>query len=226
MKKYEMYYIILNDGMGEKLLKLAKEEKIRAATVCYGRGSITNTFLNLIGVYDKVKEVVMIAEEKCLGDKFLIDVANQFSLMKSNKGIAFATPLLKVYGGNKECGTFDIAEEEMKTMKHHLITTVVERGSAELVVESAVKAGAKGATILNGRGSNLCGVDKLLSLDVGPEKDIVLILSKEETTDLIASAIRADMKIDENGRGIIFITGVSEVFGSFGQMEVKCDENQ
>jgi nitrogen regulatory protein PII len=98
---------------------------------------------------------------------------------------------------------------------YHLITTIVDKGKAEDVINAATKAGSKGGTIINARGSGIHETSKLFSMDIEPEKEIVIILSEVDKTEEIVSSIRTNLKIDEPGNGIIYIQDVNKTYGIY-----------
>ena len=98
---------------------------------------------------------------------------------------------------------------------YQVITIIVDKGKAEDVIEAAISAGSKGGTIINGRGSGIHETSKLFSMDVEPEKEIVIILSEVDMTESITSVIREKLNIDEPGKGIIYIQGVNKTYGIF-----------
>ncbi len=98
---------------------------------------------------------------------------------------------------------------------YQAITVVVEKGKAEDVIDAALKAGSKGGTIINARGSGVHETSRLFAMDIEPEKEMVLILSKSEQTEKIVSSIRTSLKIDEPGMGILYIQHVNEVCGLY-----------
>ena len=48
---------------------------------------------------------------------------------------------------------------------------------------------------------------------IEPEKEIVLIISEEAKTKDIVESIRKETHIEEEGKGIIFVTNVMETYG-------------
>ena len=48
---------------------------------------------------------------------------------------------------------------------------------------------------------------------IEPEKEIVLIISEEKMTKDIVDSIRKETGIEEQGKGIIFITNVNATYG-------------
>jgi nitrogen regulatory protein PII len=82
-------------------------------------------------------------------------------------------------------------------------------------VEAAAKAGSKGATIINARGSGIHETSRLFAMDIEPEKEIVLIVSDSDSTDHIVASIRENFQIEKPGNGIVFVQNVTQAYGLF-----------
>lgn len=98
---------------------------------------------------------------------------------------------------------------------YHVITTIVDKGKAEDVIDAATKAGSKGGTIINARGSGIHETSKVFSMEIEPEKEIVIILSEADKTEAIVSSIKNELKIEEPGNGIIFVQDVNKTYGIY-----------
>lgn len=98
---------------------------------------------------------------------------------------------------------------------YNVIYTVIEKGLGEEVIETAIACGSKGGTIINGRGSGIHETCKMFSIEIEPEKEIVIIISKKDLTEPIVSGIREKLKIDEPGKGIIFVQEIDQIYGIF-----------
>ncbi|MDF2841081.1 MAG: nitrogen regulatory protein, partial [Clostridia bacterium] len=68
---------------------------------------------------------------------------------------------------------------------------------------------------INARGSGIHETSKLFSMEIEPEKEIVLIISEEQLTEAIAGSIKEELKIDEPGNGVIFIQEVNKTYGLY-----------
>lgn len=93
------------------------------------------------------------------------------------------------------------------------IFTIVDRGKGENVMDAAKEAGAKGGTIINGRGSGIHETEVLFSMPIEPEKEIVMILAEDHLVNAIVSSIREKLEIDEPGKGIMFLLDVNKTYG-------------
>jgi len=93
-----------------------------------------------------------------------------------------------------------------------LITCIVQRGTADAVVQAAQEAGAQGATIFHGRGT---GVRQkhlgLLGLTVNAEKEVIYIVVPDDQADRIFDRIFVAAKLDTPGMGIIYTTPIEKM---------------
>jgi len=94
-----------------------------------------------------------------------------------------------------------------------LITCIVQRGRAEKVVDAALKAGAPGATYYYGRGTGVRQKLGVLSRLIVPEKEIILIVTKENQTDAVFEAIIKAAKLDKKGQGFAYVHKIDRAIG-------------
>ncbi|WP_370574469.1 P-II family nitrogen regulator [Methanomethylovorans sp.] len=95
-----------------------------------------------------------------------------------------------------------------------LVVTIVKKGWGDKVVKASRKAGAKGGTILFGRGTGVHENKSLLGLMIEPEKEIVLTIVESGITDEIIGAIKDSISINEPGCGIGFVVPLDSLFGT------------
>jgi len=93
------------------------------------------------------------------------------------------------------------------------IFAIVERGKAEKVVQKAKKVGAKGATILYGRGTGESEVKKFLNMHIESSKEIIIILVEKNKYQTIFDEIVNAGKLKEPGVGIAFSVPVIDLAG-------------
>jgi nitrogen regulatory protein P-II 1 len=75
------------------------------------------------------------------------------------------------------------------TMDASLIVSIVRKGWGSSVLEASVQAGARGGTVLFGRGAGIHEHEKIFGVSIEPEKEIVLTIVKQEEVDRILDAI-------------------------------------
>ena len=213
--EFELICVIANYGDGSKILKSAKNHGFSGGTVIMGKGTVHNRFADFFGLTDIRKEIVFLAADKETAYKGLDIIEKEFEFHKPHHGIAFTTSICNIFGSKNIVCKNKNFEEGAKNTMYHIITTIVDKGKAEKVVEAATEAGSKGGTIINARGSGIHETSKLFSMEIEPEKEIVIILSEREMTDAIAESIREKLKISEPGNGIVFVQDTNRTYGIY-----------
>ena len=97
--------------------------------------------------------------------------------------------------------------------KFECIMTIVDGGYSEHVVDAAKESGAKGATIVNARGSTTKDNDKFFKLNIQPDKQIVIILCKKEQTKEIVESISKKAGMNTKAHALSFVLPVEEASG-------------
>lgn len=211
MFEHSAIVVISKKGKASKVLKLFKDNGISGGTIVYGDGTANNEFLKLLD-YDHIqKEILFSVVERSKEVEMLNLLNDKFQLHKPNHGIAFTIPLTEVVT-NKNRSPRDNKEERNK-MSHEVIFVVVDNHRGDDVVEIANSFGAKGATILHGRGSGAHEKGSIFNITIEPEKEIVMMLVPEEKHAEIIDGLSKALNIDEPGNGIIFSAGVNNALG-------------
>lgn len=238
-----MVTFILSPPSAKKCLSLAKERGITDILVLRGKGTVSNRTLQFLGIkrQDKVLlNMLLLAQE---ARSFLNEATEVLALHKPNHGIAFFSPIERwLYGGKKqedhvldasarqqgedsekaedvlllrkdESEGMDPVPHEEETMQYKKLTVVVNLGMAEDVMTVVREAGAKGGTILHGRGTGAQVSEKLFGIEIEPEKELLLILAPEDVAEGVAIALEEAFNFTRPGTGILYVEAVSDVRG-------------
>ncbi len=214
--------VIVNLGIGSKVLKEVKKIGVAGGTIFLGRGTVKNHILELLGLDEAKKEIVIMIAKKQLEDKIHEVITEKFHLDKPNQGIVFSKPISRTLGvRSNPTNESDSLIGGKNDMKYEVIYTIVERGLGAEVVDAAATAGSRGATIINARGSGVHESSMFFSMNIEPEKEIVMIIIEKEKSDRIIKAIEDTMHIDEPGKGILFAMDINKVSGLFKDNDIK-----
>ena len=212
MSSLMLNYIIVNQGVGSKVLSYSKSLGLNGGTILLAHGTINNSLLKILNLNENRKDVVLIAEFLDKDESKLKDIAEHFQFNRANYGVGFNISISQLY----KLEQLDSINEGDKTMKEYeLIYAIVNKGSGEEVVEAAQRAGSSGATIINARGSSVHETKKIFSIEIEPEKEIVLMIVKSNVKDQICEAIIKDTQITEPGKGVLFTQSINEVYGLY-----------
>lgn len=207
----EMLVVIVEHNKASKVLHLADEKGVTASVAMLGRGTASRTMFDYLGLNDKKKAVLMLfgkTEEITDLADYLVE---KLEMDKPNHGIAYIESAFNVFGTEDNAnGSENIKRGENM---YNAIYTIVEKGNADDVIEAAQKAGSRGGTVMHARGSGSEEARKVFNMLIEPEKEIVLIISEEAKTKDIVESIRKETQIEEEGKGIIFITRVEQTYG-------------
>ena len=101
----------------------------------------------------------------------------------------------------------------MTTENHEVIFAIVNAGFAEEAMEIARKQGARGGTILNGRGVAREKEAAFFGITIHAEKEILMLVVEKTIRDKILNALYTEMGMDKKAQGIAFSLPVSDVAG-------------
>ncbi len=214
---FELIYAVVNDGTGTKLLHKAKEYGIKGGTILYGKGTVNNALLKFLCLYDERKEIVLMGTDSITAKSALENLNQYFKFDRPHHGIVFTVDTCRIYGSAycQEAEGNGSEERGARDYMYQNIITIVNKGKAEEVIEAAESAGSKGGTIINARGSGIHETMKIFNMEIEPEKEIVMILAKKDTTEGIVQAIRDSLEIDKPGHGIIFVQDIHRTYGLY-----------
>ncbi len=88
--------------------------------------------------------------------------------------------------------------------KYELIVCIINAGFSQSVAEAATKAGARGGTVVKGRGTANPEAEEFFNISIQPNKEVVLILVSSDIKDAVLRAIYKESGLYTDGQGIAF----------------------
>ena len=107
----------------------------------------------------------------------------------------------------------------MNTNNHEVIFAIVNSGYAEDVMAVARENGARGGTILNGRGVIDENAAAFFNITLNADKEILMMVVEKAQRDPILNAIYKALDMGKKGKGVAFSLPVTDVVG-LGPAEV------
>lgn len=98
-------------------------------------------------------------------------------------------------------------------LNYQSLIAIMDQGESNKAIEAVNKSGQHSGTLLKGRGSGLHEKQKILSVALEPEKDILLLVTPEEKAEEIVGHIDDAIKIREPGNGVLVGMRVNRVHG-------------
>lgn len=213
INRFELISAVVDCGLGSKIIQKAKEYGVMGGTVFLGKVVTGDHILKFLPMAYTRKEIVWMVCSSEIAVKALDALEQTFCFEASGTGLAFTTSVSAIFGSSGQICEQMIEERDVNQVMYAAITVIVDKGKAEQVVEAAIAAGSNGGTIINARGSGIHETSKLFSMDIEPEKEIVLIISQATKANGIVASIREQLKMDDPGNGMIFTQNVNEAYG-------------
>jgi len=101
----------------------------------------------------------------------------------------------------------------MTTNNHEVIFAIVNAGFAEDAMHIAREVGARGGTIINGRGVAREEEATFFGITIQAEKELLMIVVEKDIRDDVLHALYNQMDMKHKAQGIVFALPVSDVAG-------------
>ena len=91
-----------------------------------------------------------------------------------------------------------------------LITCIVQKGSAEIIVKAAYEAGAQGSTVHYAHGSGVREKLGIFGVAVEAEKEVIQLVVSCEQLNRVFDAMYLAGQLDTPGKGFMYVTKIEK----------------
>lgn len=207
---------IIQEGISESLVAALRDGGAQGGTILLADGVAKSSLLHLLGIGDTKKEIVLTILSQNLVEPVTTALQNFRREKRLPCGIALLIDVKHILHHNNGDALFKMlaaqnqSEESIHSPKT-LITCIVNKGNAEDLMQAAKKAGARGGTIIAGRGTGKEEDVKLFGFQIVPEKEILLIVVDSVVIKSVCDAIRKVSDIIQPGSAIAFCIDVEHL---------------
>lgn len=201
---------------GETFVAATKAAGARGGTILFGRAVADSKILQALSLADIQQDIVF----TLMGDEAPAIISAVCATCRAHpKKLGGVALVLDVSGmvvrqPRDSADTTEPAQSaRSETMEsgYTLLTVIVNNGYADDVMAQARKAGARGGTILTGRGTASEEDVKFFGITLVPEKEVLMIVAEKGQVSPILEAIRTVPTLAEPGGGIAYSMNVEEV---------------
>ena len=213
---YKLITCIVPHNSGEVITNAAKQAGAGGGTILMGRGTASNSVLQLLGLGDTSKDITMNIVQDGQASQVCKKIEESCADKKSHFGVLFTINVSgfakagnadtsKGLATNARTSSEKIENSGDQTMeKYEAINIIVNKGYAEDAMAAARKAGAGGGTIIGARGTAKEGDSTFFGVEIVPEKEMLMILAPQDKRDSIIQAVSSLTCFEKAGSGIIF----------------------
>ena len=197
-EEFLLLVVVVDRDKTRKTVDCMSDEGIFSTFTMLARGTASSDLLNLLGLGDTKKDVILSALRASSAESLLQKLVRERKLDEPGRGIAFTVPMTSVLyrRGFSALGDFSASSEEEerrmneKSYRYDLILAVTNSGYTDQVMEAAKSVHVSGGTIIKGRETGMKDGEKFFGVAIQPEKEIVMILTPKEFRDPIMNAIQ------------------------------------
>ncbi|NLA87067.1 MAG: P-II family nitrogen regulator [Clostridiales bacterium] len=205
-----LFYAIVNRDKANAVWHKAQECGATEGTIFLAEGTVRSKLLEKMGLTETHKAILMISATCELCDTLHELVSETFKFSERNKGIAFSVPFRR--WRKPDSGQQDSPQKNIINAEYYCIMTIVDKGRSKDCLKAARAAGAKGGTLIHGRGAGI-PTEYYYPLVIEPQKDIVMIVAAKDKADAIRDRISCELELEKTGNGIIFTLPVLRTCG-------------
>lgn len=229
---------IVDRGKGDAVAQLLRQEGVMIQFIALGAGTANKGLLALLGLKDTAKDIVASFVRGGTASRAMHRLNHVLEIDLPGRGIAFTVPIGSV-GGRETMQHLmgadapESEQEENQSMQytnqpeqpaHDLVVAIVNRGYADLVMDAALPAGARGGTVVHARGAGAREASQFFGITIAPEKEMVLILVRHDKKVPVMQAVTRGAGLTSQGQGLVFSLPVTDVMGVARMMDEENTE--
>lgn len=207
---------ILNRGNGKKIADLFSGRGVRLNFLALGKGTADSKILSYWGLGETEKDVLFSVMPGETAESFVEELNEKIG--RPGSGIAMTIPINGAAGCREETLCHTVLQKTGgsfmdQSFEHALIVAIANQGFSDEVMDAAKAAKATGGTVIHARGASVKDAEKFFGITIQPEKELILILTKNEHREEIMRAIAREKGLHTDAKAIAFSLPVNGVAG-------------
>ena len=190
-----------------------QEQGIPLVLTALGSGTATTEILDCLGLEATEKAVLFCVAPH--SPQLVRRAEKALWLDVPGRGILMTVPVSSI--GGAAARDYLLQQEAEKSMEkeitHELLVVITNQGHTDTVMDAARAAGATGGTAVHAKGTGTELAKKFFGVSIAAEKELIFILTLEETRVPIMKAIMAQAGMQTEAQSLVFSLPVSDIAG-------------
>ena len=190
-----------------------QEQGIPLVLTALGSGTATTEILDCLGLEATEKAVLFCVAPH--SPQLVRRAEKALWLDVPGRGILMTVPVSSI--GGAAARDYLLQQEAEKSMEkeitHELLVVITNQGHTDMVMDAARAAGATGGTAVHAKGTGTELAKKFFGVSIAAEKELIFILTLEETQVPIMKAIMAQAGMQTEAQSLEFSQTVSDIAG-------------
>ena len=190
-----------------------QEQGIPLVLTALGSGTATTEILDCLGLEATEKAVLFCVAPH--SPQLVRRAEKALWLDVPGRGILMTVPVSSI--GGAAARDYLLQQEAEKSMEkeitHELLVVITNQGHTDMVMDAARAAGATGGTAVHAKRTGTELAKKFVGVSIAAEKELIFILTLEETRVPIMKAIMAQAGMQTEAQSLVFSLPVSDIAG-------------
>ena len=190
-----------------------QEQGIPLVLTALGSGTATTEILDCLGLEATEKAVLFCVAPH--SPQLVRRAEKALWLDVPGRGILMTVPVSSI--GGAAARDYLLQQEAEKSMEkestHELLVVITNQGHTDMVMDAARAAGATGGTAVHAKGTGTELAKKFFGVSIAAEKELIFILTLEETRVPIMKAIMAQAGMQTEAQSLVFSLPVRDIAG-------------
>ena len=208
---------VINPAKAELMTAICQELGVPISIVAHGRGTAVSSMRELLGIDSDEKRIVFSVAGANETAELIRALKRCMHIGVPGHGIVTAVPVKSVAGGKTVTylngGSGAAKYKPREKYAYELIVAIANEGSTDAVMNAARAAGARGGTVIHGKGTGAGSGSRFYNISIADEKEVIMIVSPAEDKSAIMRSIAANAGPDTPAGAIVFSLPAAEVAG-------------
>ena len=197
---------ITDRKLEKKFLNFYREQGLEVSLTTLGHGTASSEIRDFFGLGGRERSLLFHTVTGKNYERFLPALKRQFRIDLPGKTLEFFAEGQEFVKGE---------ESALKETKYELLVAITNQGYTELVMDAARKVHAAGGTIIHAKGTGTDKAEKFLGVSLVAEKEMVLIVARQEKKNEIMRSIMDHAGLQTKARAVVFSLPVTDIAGMY-----------
>ena len=212
---------VVNPGMAPRMNAIMQTLELPLSIELLGRGTARKNVLDLLGLSTHEYHVIMTIADRDRTARLVEEARKNLYIDAPGQGIIAATPIKSVGGGktlaNLNGGRPTEGAPEIN-YNYEIVLAIANEGYTDTVMEAAREAGARGGTVLHGKGTGSTDAAKFFGVSIASEKEVIMIVARATKKAAIMKSIIDKAGTQTDAGAVVMSLPVTAVAG-FGMLD-------
>lgn len=212
---------VVNPNMAPKMNAIMQSLELPLSIELLGRGTARKNVLDLLGLSTHEYHVIMTIADRDRTARLVEEARKNLYIDAPGQGIIVATPIKSVGGGktlaNLNGGRPTEGAPEIN-YNYEIVLAIANEGHTDTVMDAAREAGARGGTVLHGKGTGSKDAAKFFGVSIASEKEVIMIVAKSSEKAAIMKSIIDKAGTQTDAGAVVMSLPVTAVAG-FGVLD-------